>query len=175
MLSDRVPLFVLDEMLTGGGNRDKSQLRIAAIFMSDIPEEKRSVLLAKEYDTTDIGLQIDGEKYAVYCDPHGIQIAYGDMVDGATDKAFVSWETAVSRIETLLVEGRFLPRSSWTMLWTMSAKNWRKAFYSPTVIIILISMTSHILILRNYTTVLSRTQKKSLPDGSILQRTFKNT
>lgn len=110
MLSDRVPLSVLDKVLTGGGNRDKSQLRIAAIFMSDIPEEKRSVLLAKEYDTTDIGLQIDGEKYAVYCDPHGIQIAYGDMVDGATDKAFVSWETAVSRIETLLDEGRFLPQ-----------------------------------------------------------------
>ena len=110
MLSDRVPLSVLDEVLTGGGNRDKSQLRIAAIFMSDIPEEKRSVLLAKEYDTTDIGLQIDGEKYAVYCDPHGIQIAYGDTVDGAPDKAFVSWETAASRIESLLGEGRFLPQ-----------------------------------------------------------------
>lgn len=110
MLSDRIPLSILDEVLTGGGNRDKSQLRIAALFMSDMPEQKRSVLLAKEYDTTDIGLQIDGEKYAVYCDPHGIQIAYGDMVDGATDKAFVSWETAVSRIETLLDEGRFLPQ-----------------------------------------------------------------
>ena len=115
MLSDRIPLSVLDEVLAGGGNRDKSQLRIAALFIADIPEEKRAVLLAKEYGTTDIGLQIDGEKYAVYCDPHGIQIAYGDTVDGAPDKAFVSWETAASRIESLLGEGRFLPRSSWTM------------------------------------------------------------
>lgn len=110
MLSERVPLAVLDEFLTGGGNRDKSQLRIAAFFMSDIPEQKRSVLLAKEYDTTDIGLQIDGEKYAVYCDPHGI---------------------------------------------------------SPIEISILISMTSHILILRNYTTERFQTQKKNWPDGSI--------
>lgn len=110
MLSDRIPLSVLDEVLAGGGNRDKSQLRIAALFMADIPEEKRSVLLAKEYGTTDIGLLIDGEKYAVYCDPHGIQVAYGDTVDGAPDKAFVSWETAASRIETLLGEGRFLPQ-----------------------------------------------------------------
>ena len=110
MLTDDIPLSVLDELLSGGGNREKSQLRIAALFMADIPDSKRSVLLAKEYGTTDIGLQTDGEKYAVYCDPHGIQIAYGDVVDGAADKAFVSWETAVSRIQTLLDKGRFLPQ-----------------------------------------------------------------
>ena len=110
MLTESVPSAALDELLAGGGNRDKSQLRIAALFMADIPEEKRSVLLAKEYGTTDTGFRIDGEKYAVYCDPHGIQIAHGDMVDGAADKAFVTWEDAVSRIRTLLGEGRFLPQ-----------------------------------------------------------------
>lgn len=110
MLSESVPFSVLDELLSGGGNRDRSQLRIAALFMEDMPESKRPVLLAREYGTTDIGIKMDGKKYAVYCDPHGIQIAHGDLVNGAVDKAFVSWEQAAARIQAMLNEGNYLPQ-----------------------------------------------------------------
>lgn len=111
MLTESVPAEVLDDLLTGGSNHKKSQLRIVAFYLEDIPAPKRAVLLAKEYGESTTGIRLEGTDYVAGFNHNGIQLALGDDLYSAGEKAYVSWEDAEHRIQELLDTGHYVSQS----------------------------------------------------------------
>lgn len=110
MLTDSISLEVLDDLLTGGSNHKKSQLRIAALYLEDIPAPRRAVLLAREYGDSTTGIRLEGTDYVAGFNHSGIQLALGDDLYNAQDKAYISWEDAEHRIQELLDTGHYVPQ-----------------------------------------------------------------
>lgn len=113
MLNAFIPGEVLDEFLRDGSNRNRSSLRIVALYMSDMDPMVRCRLLAEEYKTGGIGIRMDGRDFAVHFDPNGIILAPGSSVHDAAfeERALVSWQEADSRIQDLLISGHYQPQS----------------------------------------------------------------
>lgn len=110
MLTDSISREVLDDLLTGGSNHKKSLLRIAALYLEDIPAPRRAVLLAREYGDSTTGIRLEGTDYVAGFNHSGIQLALGDDLYAAQDKAYISWEDAEHRIQELLDTGHYVPQ-----------------------------------------------------------------
>ena len=107
-----IPAEVVDEILRTGSNRGKSQLRLIYNFMTEQTPEEYTAFVKKEYGEGGKGFEIGGTKYAVWFDELGMQIAVGDTVrNDPKNKAFLSWEDVSCRINQLLQQGEYAPKS----------------------------------------------------------------
>ena len=100
----------MDEVLIFGSNEKESSLRIAALFMEEIPLEKRMALLAQEYGTGTVGIRINNTPFVAAYDPYGIHLYAGDNLYTSQETFSISWENAHDRIRELLSLGQYLPQ-----------------------------------------------------------------
>ena len=110
MFTERIPRELLDEVLIFGSNEKESSLRIAALFMEEIPPEKRMALLAQEYGTGTVGIRINNTPFVAAYDPYGIHLYAGDNLYTSQETFSISWENAHDRIRELLSLGQYLPQ-----------------------------------------------------------------
>ncbi len=110
MFTEHIPRELLDEVLIFGSNDRDSSLRIAALFMEEIPPEKRTALLAQEYGTGTVGIRINNTPFVAAYDPDGIHLYAGDNLYTSTEAFHISWENAHDRIRELLSLGQYLPQ-----------------------------------------------------------------
>ncbi len=106
-----IPLDVIDKVLTSGSNEltKFNQLITAGHFAYTTDLQDNAKFLQKHYRTGGKGFVIDGQKYAVWFDKTGLQIARGNEVRIATSKVTLSWEQVAEKIRGLLEDGRFVP------------------------------------------------------------------
>lgn len=110
MLTEDIPGEVLDDFLRGGSGKRRGQLRMAAFFMADLTADQRAELIASEYGQGEMGIRLMGMDYTAGFDQYGIQITPGHSITNAARKAYVSWEEATERIQSLLYSGTYLPQ-----------------------------------------------------------------
>ncbi|WP_317856058.1 DEAD/DEAH box helicase family protein [Chakrabartyella piscis] len=104
-----IPLNVVDKILTSGNNElTKFNLpRIAGHFAYTTDLQDNSKFLEKHYGTGGKGFDIDGQKYAVWFNETGMQIAKGTLVRLSRNKINLSWEQVAEKVRGLLEDGRF--------------------------------------------------------------------
>ena len=66
--------------------------------------------LRSEYESDNVGLILDGLKYAAAWDENGMTITRGDRVKGAGNTVLLSWEDVDRRIRQLLEMGQYIPQ-----------------------------------------------------------------
>jgi len=104
---------IIDEVLTSGGNEERSVLRIAAYFKKDHETDKNTDFLQNEYrryGDNGKGFIFGGNHVSVWFEESGIRIAMGNTVLTDTSTS-ITWEQAARRIRELLDLGRFMPQS----------------------------------------------------------------
>ena len=80
--------------------------------MADLTADQRAELIASEYGQGEMGIRLMGMDYTVGFDQYGIQIAPGHSIANAAHKAYVSWEEATERIQSLLYTERICTGSA---------------------------------------------------------------
>lgn len=108
-----IPDEAVDEILRTGGNRANSRYRIIYNFMSEQSPEEYTEFIRKEYGTGGKGLEIGGDRYSVWFDKPGMQVAIGETVEtekAGLGKRFLSWEEVSGRIHRLLKAGEYAPQ-----------------------------------------------------------------
>ena len=101
---------IIDEVLTSGGNEERSALRIVSYFKKDHSNPMNADFLRWEYGTGGKGFIFAGNRVSVWFDEAGIRISVGDTVL-SPDVSLVKWEQAARRIRELLDLGRYMPQS----------------------------------------------------------------
>ena len=110
MFTEHIPRELLDEVLIFGSNEKDSSLRIAALFMEELPSEKRMALLAQEYGTGTVGIRINNTPFVAAYDPYGIHLYTGDNLYTSQETFSIPWKNAHDRIRELLSLGQYLPQ-----------------------------------------------------------------
>ena len=80
----------------------------SVIRANDVAENV--AFLRSEYESDNVGLILDGLKYAAAWDENGMTITRGDRVKGAGNTVFLSWEDVDRRIRQLLEMGQYIPQ-----------------------------------------------------------------
>ncbi len=101
----------VEEFLKTGGYDKNSIMNICTEFSKGGSTYENANFLRNEFKGVNKGLNIDGINIAFSCSDSFIRCAVGDSAYGK-DKIceFVSWESAASRINVMLDEGRFAPQ-----------------------------------------------------------------
>ena len=102
----RVPDGVADRALTSGSNNAHSIERIVAFFQKNPRNEDAAAFLEKEFGEGGKGLTIDGQKYAMWFDKHGIRVCPGTSTY-ETVAIDLPWPAVAVRVSQLLRDGKF--------------------------------------------------------------------
>ena len=92
------------ESKVGEGYIDTAVKMIIAVVIGGL------AFLRSEYEIDNVGLILDGLKYAAAWDENGMTITRGDRVKGAGNTVFLSWEDVDRRIRQLLETGQYIPQ-----------------------------------------------------------------
>ncbi len=110
MVNSAIPLDVVDKILSTGNNElTKFNLPLIAghfAYTTDLGDNTK--FLQKHYSVGGKGFDIDGQKYAVWFDETGMQIAKGTSVRLSRSKITLSWEQVAEKVRGLLEDGRFV-------------------------------------------------------------------
>ncbi len=101
---------VIDTFLRLGGCTRESTSRIYGYYRRANDVAENVAFLRSEYESDNVGLILDGLKYAAAWDANGMTITRGDRVKGAGNTVFLSWEDVDRRIRQLLEMGQYIPQ-----------------------------------------------------------------
>lgn len=101
---------VIDTFLRLGGCTRESTSRIYGYYRRANDVAENVAFLRSEYESDNVGLILDGLKYAAAWDENGMTITRGDRVKGAGNTVFLSWEDVDRRIRQLLEMGQYIPQ-----------------------------------------------------------------
>ena len=99
---------VIDTFLRLGGCTRESTSRIYGYYRRANDIAENVAFLRSEYEIDNVGLILDGLKYAAAWDKNGMTITRGDRVKGAGNTVFLSWEDVDRRIRQLLEMGQYI-------------------------------------------------------------------
>ena len=102
---------VIDTFLRLGGCTRESTSRIYGYYRRANDVAENVAFLRSEYESDNVGLILDGLKYAAAWDENGMTITRGDRVKGAGNTVFLGWEDVDRRIRQLLESGQYIPQN----------------------------------------------------------------
>lgn len=114
--AENVSEEVIGKILTGGGNRRDSLLRIVAFYQGRKTTADEAEMLREAYGTGGKGITVEGRQYAMLFRKEGIRIAPGKRVT-KQNSTLVTWENAGKIIEKLLAEGTYASKETLQAAW----------------------------------------------------------
>ncbi|MGL5254035.1 MAG: DEAD/DEAH box helicase family protein, partial [Brevinema sp.] len=104
-----IPLDVVDKIISTGNceRREFSLPLIAGHFAYTTDLQYNAKFLENHYGTGGKGFEIDKQKYSVWFNENGMQIAKGTSVRLSRSKITLSWEQVAEKVRGLLEDGRF--------------------------------------------------------------------
>ena len=103
------PSFIskaLDTALRFGGNGEDTRMELAFDAMIGKTNEETALRMKTLYHDGN-GFELDGQRFSVWFDPSGIQMAAGDRARYANNAQVISWTDAAKHVGALIEAGQF--------------------------------------------------------------------
>ena len=104
---EAISFDVVDKILATGSDERNTLSLIAGFMAFNTDIKENAEYLKNQYRRGGKGFDIDGEKYSLWFDENGVQIARGRETYNARNKLTLSWEQTAERVRNLLEKGEF--------------------------------------------------------------------
>ncbi len=104
-----IPEQVIEDGIKLGGKREKSNYFVYQRYIHDQSVVNFKEFLRKEYESTGSGLIIDGNKYSVWFNASGMNVAKGTTALGENTK-LIDWDSVTQKTQELITTGRFISK-----------------------------------------------------------------
>lgn len=104
---EAISFDVVDKILATGSDERNTLSLIAGFMAFNTDIKENAEYLKNQYHRGGKGFDIDGERYSLWFDENGVQIARGRETYNARNKITLSWEQTAERIRNLLEKGEF--------------------------------------------------------------------
>ena len=104
---EAISFDVVDKILATGSDERNTVSLIAGFMSFNTDIKENAEYLKNQYHRGGKGFDIDSEKYSLWFDEKGVQIARGRETYNARNKITLSWEQTAQRVRNLLEKGEF--------------------------------------------------------------------
>lgn len=104
---EAISFDVVDKILATGSDERNTLSLIAGFMAFNTDIKENAEYLKNQYHRGGKGFDIDGERYSLWFDENGVQIARGRETYNARNKITLSWEQTAQRVRNLLEKGEF--------------------------------------------------------------------